>query len=190
MTLKTLILTLSASFLCFSCNNKDDDLYMEIANTDLKEELKFCVDSLNSIHQGQDYAIRVYCQNINDSIRRFTVSTEIDYDIWYHCPYHFKSKVGGKDILFVMLAGQETDRGFEKPFFTLDSTRYSNVVKKYFPKIYKKYGLQNYRNPEVIYEPPLIHLTFLNGKLIGKCHEMGMPSDRVPVNIGGKTVYL
>lgn len=184
---------MSILLLCFSCkneNNKETDRYMEIDNQDLKRELAFYVDSLDSIHKGEDYVIRVYCRDINNTLKRYTISDEIDYDLWDRCPYNFKSKVHGKDILFVMWTVNPRQSLAMSPVFKLDDESFAKEAKKYFPKIYKKYGLKDFRYPQVIYEPDLIYLTFLRNKLIGKCRSMGLPGDHVPVNINKKNIYM
>ena len=51
---------------------------MEIDNIELKKELAFYVDSFNAAHKGEDFVIRVYCRDINDTLKRYTISDEID----------------------------------------------------------------------------------------------------------------
>lgn len=163
---------------------------MEIDNQDLKRELAFYVDSLDSIHKGEDYVIRVYCRDISNILKRYTISDEIDYYLWNNCPYNFKSKIKDKDILFVMWAPDPKQSLSMFPIFKLDSASVAKETKKYFPKIYKKYGLIDYRNPEILYEPPLIYLTFLRNKLIGKYRSRGLPGDHVPVNVNKRIIYM
>lgn len=183
---------MSVLLLLFSCNNDNDktERYMEIDNQDLKNELTFYVDSLDSIHKGEDYVIRVYCRDISNTLKRYTISDEIDYDLWDRCPYNFKSRVHGKDILFVMWTVDPGQPLAVSPVFKLDDRNLAKEAKKYFPKIYKKYGLKDSRYPQAIYEPDLIYLTFLRNKLIGKYRSMGLPGDHVPVNINKKIIYM
>ena len=190
---KVIFFLISITLICLSCNNegyKETDRYMEIDNQDLKKELAFYVDSLDSIHKGEDYVIRVYCRDISNILKRYTISDEIDYDSWNRCPYNFKSKVHGKDILFVMWTANPRQSLAMSPVFKLDDKSFGKEVKKYFPKIYKKYGLKDSRYPQIIYEPDLIYLTFLGNKLIGKYVSRGLPGDHVPVNINKKIIYM
>lgn len=46
---------------------------MEIDNQDLKRELAFYVDSLDSIHKGEDYVIRVYCRDISNILKLYNI---------------------------------------------------------------------------------------------------------------------
>lgn len=178
----SLLYVISTLVICLSCDRNNDERYMEIDNSELKNELAFYADSLDSIHKGEDYVIRVYCRDINDSIKRYTISDEVDYLGWNNCPYNFKCKVKDKDILFVMWNLNPKQLLSMFPIFKLND--------KDFPKIYKKYGLKDYRNPWLIYEPELIHLTFLREKLIGKYKSMGMIGEHVPVRINNKIIYM
>ena len=186
---KYLLFFLITNSLFFSCKNGNEG-YVLITNHELKEQLAFYVDSLNDVHKGEEYVIRVYYRNVNDSVTRYTISDEIDYNIWYECAYNFKSKIKEKDILFVMYSATPMSLQSKTPFFKFDEKRFAEEAKKYFPKIYQKYGLTTYRTSEIIYEPELIHLTFLRDKLIGKCRRRGMPGDNVPVNMNDTIVYL
>ena len=186
----SLLYVISTLVICLSCDRNNVERYMEIDNSELKNELVFYVDSLDSIHKGEDYVIRVYCRDINDSIKRYTISDEVDYLGWNNCPYNFKCKVKDKDILFVMWNSNPKQSLSVFPIFKLNDKDFAKEANKYFPKIYKKYGLKDYRNPWVIYEPELIHLTFLREKLIGKYKSMGMIGEHVPVRINNKIIYM
>lgn len=166
---KSIVAVVLTFLLCFSCGPKDnDERYMEIDNLDLKRELAFYVDSLDSVHKGVDYVIRVYCRDVNDTLKRYTIFDEIDYNLWKKCSYNYKSRVNGKDILFVMWTVDPNQSLNLLPVFKLDDESFVKDAERCFPKIYKKYGLKDYRYPEIIYEPELIHLTFSKDKLIGK----------------------
>lgn len=69
----TKVFIMQICFLCFSCNYKNNERYMEIDNQDLKRELAFYVDSLDSIHKGEDYVIRVYCRDISNILKLYNI---------------------------------------------------------------------------------------------------------------------
>ncbi|MCR4773926.1 MAG: hypothetical protein K5854_06155 [Prevotella sp.] len=163
---------------------------MEIDNRELKKELAFYADSFMSVHKNEDFVIRVYSRNINDTLQRYTISDEIDYNMRNGCPYNFKSRIKDMDILFVMWNADPNQSLAVIPIFKLDSAGVAEEARRYFPKIYKKYGMKDYRNLVIIYEPELIHLTFLRNKLIGKYKMRGMPGDRVPVCVNKKIIYI
>lgn len=162
---------------------------MLIDNSELKKEIAFYVDSLDTVHKNEDYVIRVYCKDINDSIQRYCLTDEIDYDLWNKCPYHFRAKVHNKDILFVMSAGYPS-LAIYNPYFKMNDEDYSKIVQKYFPKIYRKYGLTTFRYPQITYEPDLIFLTFLRGRLISKYRSRGMPEDKIAIHLNDTTICM
>lgn len=171
--------------LLFGCEDKVKEFdYVVLNNKVLEREIinyHGRPDQSPALEGGKVYTV-VYCKSINDSTIRYALDIYNDYDFPKFFPFHFVCKVAGEDVFFVMCGG-----GIGNPF-QHDFKRSDDDLKR-FRDIYYPNPVKKTPGGQVavcICHPDVCFLTFVNGRLVDKCYQKGMPSQKVKVNIDGK----
>jgi hypothetical protein len=158
-----------------SCKHeKQDYVYLELNNKELESEITKYI-KFTEVKENQPFIIQVFCMEVNDSTTRYVISSEIVPAMVKACPYHFVCKVAGRDIFFTMLAGISRYNWIKGNFFKLKESSYLNFMQKNFPQDYKLYIQKKHKGYEVLYEPDMYYLTFVNEKIVKKEVRMGLP---------------
>lgn len=163
--------------LCFSCKNgnQNSEHILEINNKELEQQIVNYIKVAQSENKGCPFIIRVYCLNINDSITRYVINSEVEPENMKIEPYHFICKIGGRDVFFTMVAGLVKKEWGKKHFFYLRENAYTNFCKSYFPADYKLLVENKQKGYVILDEPEMYYLTFLYDKLIKLEIKRGVP---------------
>lgn len=170
-----------------SCNNKsvreDDGIYRTFVRDSVFQRAVEDYAKEKSAQLGREnFAICAYFKNFEDSIVRCVLSCGVNPEKWDTLPFHFVCKVAGEDVFFVMCGG-----GIGNPF-QHDFKRSDDDLKR-FRAIYYPNPVKKTPGGQVavcICHPDVCFLTFVNGRLVDKCYQKGMPSQKVKVKIDGK----
>lgn len=160
----------------FSCieKNRTNVYYLEIDNKELEEQIISYTKIIKSENKNNSFIIRVFCIEVNDSTTRYIINGESDPTLIKMWPYHFICKVGNENVFFTMLSGIVRRRN-EKNFFKLNKTSYLDFLKNYFPEDYKYQVKDIVKHSQLMYEPEMCYLTFMNNILVKKEMRRGLP---------------
>ena len=180
-TFKILLFVLLFTSCNSNKNNKNhENYYLEINNKELTKQIIEYKHFIDSLSQGRSFVLTVYCLEINDSVNKYVVSfISSAFGLSNHS-YHFKCKVEDFDVLFIMVSGLVNSPDYGKTdlnFFKVKQPVILADIKKYFPEEYKdfiKYG--NFPPPDM-FEPEILHLTFVRDKLVKKIYRRGSFKD-------------
>lgn len=184
------------SFYSYKEYKNDRDKYKGeyVLNKELERQIinykkYICTVDKKLIEEGYSITFHVFHRELNDSLDRFAIMPFIDPRIMEENPYQSIINIDGTDVFF-HFAMFNNYRSNKTKYIRLSDKSYASITKKYYPKMYesiKKYG---YIYPEICYEQEILFLTFKNDLLIDTNKGMGLPDDRVPVNIDGRIFYF
>ena len=180
-TFKILLLVL----LFTSCNsNKNhenhENYYLEINNKELTKQIIEYKHFIDSLCQGRSFVLTVYCCELNDSANKYVISKESSAFGFPINSYNFKCKVEDFDVLFIMVSGLVNSPDYGKTdlnFFKVKQPVILEDIKKYFPEEYKYFIKNGNFPPPDMFEPEILHLTFVRDKLVKKIYRRGSFKD-------------
>ncbi len=184
---KTIVVLLPIAIILSAVSCQDsgsDEYYLEINNEELEREIIDFIEECKNISIKRDFTVSVHCKDLNDSIKRYTLLYEPQAVL--SC-YHFICKVGDRDVLFYMNAGQDNSW---QSFFEQKEFAWLDMMKRNFPDEYDARKEERVF-PIMLYHGPNRYLTFLNGKLINVTNMPGLTFfDRINIKVNGKDMRL
>ena len=178
-----IIRTLTIFLLLTSCQvvkQQPDNYIIEINNKELSKQIVEYKHFIDSLSKGRPFVINVYCSEINDSVNKYIVDKTSSGFGFYSYPYHFKCKVNDFEVFFIMVSGLVNSPDYGKTdlnFFIVKQSIILEDLKNYFPEDYKCFMKNGNFPPPDLFEPEILHLTFVREKLVKKTYKRGSYRD-------------
>ena len=170
------ILLLILLFTSCKSNKNNENYYLEINNKELIKQIIEYKHFIESLNQANSFVLKIYCLELNDSVNKYVISKESSAFGFSNNSYNFKCKVEDFDVLFIMVSGLVNSPDYGKTnlnFFKVKQSIILEDIKKYFPEDYKYFMKNGNFPPPDIFEPEILHLTFIRDKLVKKAYKRG-----------------
>jgi len=170
------ILLLILLFTSCKSNKNNENYYLEINNKELIKQIIEYKHFIESLNQANSFVLKIYCLELNDSVNKYVISKESSAFGFLNNSYNFKCKVEDFDVLFIMVSGLVNSPDYGKTnlnFFKVKQSIILEDIKKYFPEDYKYFMKNGNFPPPDMFEPEILHLTFIRGKLVKKAYKRG-----------------
>lgn len=164
---------------------RPEECFLELNNKELEREITAFTEDKEKESGNRNFMVNVGCIDINDSIKRYILFYNSQGWVWRVSPFHFVCRVGGRDVLFTMVAANS----YPEMLFDMDEWAYMYYLKKYYPQEYEAQRTGGTWSQSV-YDGENYYLTFLNGKLIDKRISRGCHVDKFKIKIGEKEFYI
>lgn len=184
---KTVVFLSVCLLLLAGCRHdaRPEEYFLELDNKELEREIIAFTKEKEKENGNRNFMVNVGCKDINDSIKRYILFYKSQGWSWRVSPFHFVCRVGGRDVMFTMIAANS----YPDMLFDMDEWAYMYYLRKYYPQEYEaqRTGREWY---QTVYDGENCYLTFLNGKLIDKRISRGCHVDKFKIKIGEKEFYI
>lgn len=104
--LKTVVFLSVCLLLLAGCRHdaRPEEYFLELDNKELEREIIAFTKEKEKESGNRNFMVNVGCKDINDSIKRYILFYSSQGWSWRVSPFHFVCRVGGRDVMFTMVA--------------------------------------------------------------------------------------
>ena len=152
------------------------------------EEYCSYVKQQNAKGEHDSLCIAMYHYPVNDSITKYALDGVITPDRFEYNPPQNIFRINQQKVFYMRLDSPQMF--FDTDNNKMSSEEYASFMKEHFPISYQSYSSLGYIYPQILFEPDVLHMYYLNDSLIYSIQKPGLPTDMCNLVLNGKEVWM